>query len=71
MDYIDCTAKKKPPSQSLLDYSILSLAISPKLYIIIIVRTPRHLSGFDNLLIYEGLGKKKCRSVGGGGDWCF
>ena len=38
--HMDCTVMKKPSSQTLLDYSILSLAVSPELYGIIIVCTP-------------------------------
>ena len=37
---MDCTTMKKPPSQTLLDYSIPSLAVSPELYSIIIMCTP-------------------------------
>ena len=37
---MDCTVMRKPSSQTLLDYSILSLAVSPELYGIIIVCTP-------------------------------
>ena len=32
---MDCTTMKKPPSQTLLNYSIPSLAVSPELYSII------------------------------------
>ena len=33
---MDCTIMRKPPSQTLFGYSILSLAVSPELYGIII-----------------------------------
>ena len=33
--HMDCTTMKKPPSQTLFNYSILSLAVSPELYSII------------------------------------
>ena len=42
---------KKPPSQTLLDYSILSLAVSPELYGIIIVYTPFLLGGGWTVLL--------------------
>ena len=48
---MDCTIMKKPPSQTLLDYSILSLAVSPELYGIIIVHTPFLLGGGLSLLL--------------------
>ena len=48
---MDCTIMKKPPSQTLLDYSILSLAVSPELYGIIIVHTPFLLRGGLSLLL--------------------
>ena len=45
--HMGCTKMKKPPSQTLLDYNILLLAVS------------RWWEGAENLLIYEGLGKEK------------
>ena len=47
----DCTIKKKPPSQTLLDHSILSLAVSPELYGIIIVYTPFLVGGGLSLIL--------------------
>ena len=41
---MDCTTMKKPPSQTLLNYSILSLAVSPELYSIIKCAPPPPLS---------------------------
>ena len=48
---MDCTIMKKPPSQTILDYSILSLAVSPELCGIIIVCTPFLLGGGLRLLL--------------------
>ena len=48
---MDCTVMRKPSSQTLLDYSILSLAVSPELYGIIIVCNPFLLGGGLNLLL--------------------
>ena len=56
--HMDCTTMKKPPSQTLLNYSILSLAVSPELYSIIKCAPPfwywewgerlSHLPNFQN-----------------------
>ena len=48
---MDATIMKKPPFQTLLDYSILSLAVSPELYGIMTVCTPPPPS----FLLGEGL----------------
>ena len=42
---MDCTIVKKPPSQTLLEYSILSLAVSPELSGITIVCTALSTGG--------------------------
>ena len=54
-----CTIMKKPPSQTLLGYSILSLAVSPELYGIIIVCTPLSAVGRVEPLDFQkgGLGR--------------
>ena len=43
---MDCTIMKKPPSQTLFVYSILSLAVSPELY-------DRFIGGFSLLLSFQ------------------
>ena len=51
---MDCTLVKKFSSQTLLDYSILSLAVSPEPYGIIIVCSPILLgAGFCVLLNFQ------------------
>ena len=39
---MDCTTMKNSLSRTLLNYSILSIAVSPELYSVIIVSTPTH-----------------------------
>ena len=49
---MDCTIMKNPPSQTLLDYSIFSLAVSPELYgIIIVCLSPFSAGGGLRLLL--------------------
>ena len=57
---MDCTTIKNYPSQTLLDYSILSIAVSPELYSVIILSTPTHflLEGRQSSLLLNFLNER-------------
>ena len=65
---MDCTIMKKPPSQTLLDYSILSLAVFPELYDIMIVCYPLSAGGRVETLNFQkgGLDRGYCWPFQGG-----
>ena len=62
---------RKPSSQTLLDYSILLLAVSPELYGIIIVCTPLSAGGVLRLLLNFQKGGLDRISVFRGGVYCW